>query len=284
MVSVTHAAQCPLPFDKLRRALLRPTQADRQTLIANFRIVLHHKQANTDIAFSVRGASFLKYCRGGNILRLTFFYPNKRSLSPQNYLQELAMTFRINHMNTMNRLIIMWGASILIAASLFTGVALGEENQFPNKYSMEIDPAAKQHLGEQAFNEVMMFFHAAEKAIETKDMKGLMALYSDNYRDGDHDKKSAEQTWQRIFATFDTLSMLHKMKLEKMSADRNMVVLRCSGLLAGVPVHSKVPITIDNWSNQDHILVKEAGKWKLIGTYGLERKRLWFDKPMHPFF
>ena len=43
-------------------------------------------------------------------------------------------------------------------------------------------------------------------------------------------------------------------------------------------------ITIDNWANQDHVLVKEGGKWKLIGTYGLERKRLWFDKPMHPLF
>ena len=198
------------------------------------------------------------------------------------------MTFHINHMGTINRLVITCGASVLLAISLFTGVAIGEEQQISDKYSMEIDPAAKQQLGEQTFNEVMMFFHAAEKAIETKDLKTLMALYSDNYRDGDHDKKSAEQTWQRIFATFDTMAMFHKMKLEKMSADRNMVVFRCNGLLAGIPSHNgapnKVPITIDNWNNQDHILVKEAGKWKLIGTYGLERKRLWFDKPMHPLF
>ena len=202
-------------------------------------------------------------------------------------LRELVMTFRTNHMDTINRLVMMCGAPVLVAASLVAAdVAIGAEHQMSDKYSMEVDPAAKQQLGEKTYNEVMMFFDTAEKAIETKDLKTLMALYSDNYSDGDHDKKSAEQTWQRIFDTFDTMAMLHRMKLEKMSEDKNMVVFQCTGILVGVPNQKKEanPITIDNWTNQDHILVKEGGKWKLIGTYGLERKRLWFDKPMHPLF
>ena len=191
------------------------------------------------------------------------------------------MTFHINHIN---RLVIMCGTPILMAISLFTNVAIGEEHKIPDKYSMEVDPAAKQQLGEQTFNEVMMFFHAAEKAIEAKDLEALMSLYSDNYRDGDRDKKFAEQIWRRIFSTFDTMATIHNMKLGKMSADKNMVVFQCSGLLLGAPANKKGFITIDNWNKQDHILVKEAGKWKLIGTYGLERKRFWFDKPMHPLF
>lgn len=180
----------------------------------------------------------------------------------------------------------MCGAAILVAACLFSGVAIGAEHKMSDKYSLEVDPAAKQQLGEKTYHEVMMFFDSAEKAIETKDLKTLMALYSDNYTDGDHDKKTAEQTWKRIFDTFDTMAMLHRMKLEKMSEDKNMVVFQCTGILVGVPNQKKEanPITIDNWTNQDHILVKEGGKWKLIGTYGLERKRLWFDKPMHPLF
>lgn len=149
---------------------------------------------------------------------------------------------------------------------------------------MEVDPAAKQQLGEQTFNEVMAFFHSAEMAIETKDLEALMALYSENYSDGEHDKKSARQVWERIFSTFGDMATHHNMRLEKMSADKTMVVLQCSGLLLGVPDPKKGPITIDNWARQDHVLVKEGGKWKLIGTYGPERKRLWFDKPMHPLF
>jgi len=194
------------------------------------------------------------------------------------------MTFRLNHLGTVNRLFIMCGASVLIAAAVFTGTASGTEHRLSDKYSMKIDPAAKQQLGEKTFNEVMAFFHSAEKAIETKDLEALMALYSDNYSDGVHDKSSAELIWARIFATFENIAMHHNMKLEKASSGKNMVVFQCSGLLLGVPDVKKVPITIDNWTNQEHVLVKEAGKWKLIGTYGTERKRLWFDKPMHPLF
>lgn len=194
------------------------------------------------------------------------------------------MLLRISCMNTINRLAKICGASILIAASIFSGTAGGTEHQISDKYSMEVDPAAKQELGEKAFNEVMVFFHSAEKAIETKDIEALMALYSDNYGDGEHDKKSARQIWERIFSTFNNMATHHNMKLEKVSADKNMVVFQCSGLLLGVPDLKKGPITIDNWTKQDHMLVKEGGKWKLIGTYGTERKRLWFDKPMHPLF
>ncbi len=194
------------------------------------------------------------------------------------------MTFLANHISTINRLVVMCGAPILVAATLFAGTAVGSEHRLSDKYALEVDPAAKEKLGEQTFDELMVFFHAAEKAIETKDIEALMALYSDNYSNGEHDKKSARLIWQKIFATFDTMAMHHNMKLGKVTTDKNMVVFQCNGLLLGVPDTKKTPITIDNWNNQEHVLAKEAGQWKLIGTYGLERKRLWFDKPMHPLF
>jgi len=194
------------------------------------------------------------------------------------------MFVRIYCINTINRLVKMCGASILIAASIFTGIASGTEHQLSDKYSMHVDPAAKQQLGEQTYNEVMAFFQSAENAVETKDLESLMALYSDNYSDGEHDKKSARQIWERIFSRFEKMAMHHNMKLGKASSDKNMIVFQCSGLLLGLPDPKERLITIDNWTNQDHVLVKEAGKWKLIGTYGPERKRLWFDKPMHPLF
>jgi ketosteroid isomerase-like protein len=174
--------------------------------------------------------------------------------------------------------------AFLAGLCLYSGSALGKEHQLSDRYTMEIDPAARQQLGDTVYNEVATFFHAAEKAIETKDLKALMELYSDNYRDGEHDKKSVEKIWERIFARFDGMTTQHTMQLANVAADKNMVVLRCSGLLLGVPEPNKGIITIDNWAMQDHVLIKEAGKWKLIGTYGTERKRLWFDKPIHPLF
>src|SRR3989338_7345066 len=95
-------------------------------------------------------------------------------------------------------------------------------------------------------------------------------------------KPLKQKTWRLLWSYIQKImATRHNMKLEKMSPDKNMVIFRCSGLLLGVPDLKKGPITIDNWTEQDHVLVKESGKWKLIGTYGPERKRLWFDKPMH---
>ncbi|MFQ5581068.1 MAG: hypothetical protein ACE5F3_00390 [Mariprofundaceae bacterium] len=178
---------------------------------------------------------------------------------------------------------------VLLGICLCAGVAIAVEHSLSDRYAMEVDPAAKQKLGEKTFNEVMAFFHAAEKAIETKDLEALMDLYSEDYRNGDHDKKSLREIWKRIFSTFDTMATHHNMKLvditaTKKEAGRNTVVFSCSGLLMGVHDPQRGVVTIDNWTQQDHVLVREAGKWKLFGTYGRERKRLWFDKPIHPLF
>jgi len=192
------------------------------------------------------------------------------------------MSFHINSIS------VLIGAS-LFAACMFTGVAIAAEGALSDQYTMQVDPAAKQQLGEQRFNELMAFFHTAEKAIETKDMPALMALYSGHYNNNGNDKKAVEKIWKRIFSTFDTMATQHVMELVNMSGVRkseskNTVVFRCTGLLMGVHDPGKGAVTIDNWMNQDHVLVKQAGKWQLVGTYGQERKRLWFDKPLHPLF
>ncbi len=201
----------------------------------------------------------------------------------------MTLTFQMTSIATIYRLAIKYATAALFGVCFIAGAAIGVEHKLSDEYVMEVDPASKQQLGKQTFSEIMVFFNEAEKAIETKDMKTLMALYSENYTDGEHDKKSAEEIWERIFATFEMTASHHNMKLVKVADDKNMVVFRCSGLLLGVPnsnakMGKKGLITIDNWTLQDHVLVKESGKWKLIGTYGTERKRLWFDKPMHPLF
>jgi hypothetical protein len=178
----------------------------------------------------------------------------------------------------------------VISIVVFIGIALLNTNSalavqpLSERYSMEVDPAARERLGDSTFDEVMAFFHDAELAIETKNLDALMDLYSENYTDGEHDRTSARQIWTRIFAAFDTMATHHNMKLVNVTAKKNVVIFRCSGLLLGVPNIERGSITIDNWNQQDHVLALEGGKWKLLGTYGRERKRLWFDKPMHPLF
>lgn len=164
---------------------------------------------------------------------------------------------------------------------LFTGTAVAD-HKYSDVFSLTIDPAAEKTLGEKEFKSVMDFYHEAEKAIETKDLDALMARYSDRYQNGEHDKAAAREIWSRIFDTFSSLAARHNMEL--VSSKDGVLIIRCSGLLVGIPAGEKYSITVDNWILEDHILKKEDGKWKLIGNAGRERKRLWFDKPMHPLF
>lgn len=207
------------------------------------------------------------------------------------------MNFQLNSTVTIGRLVAKYAITILAGVCLFpfSGVAIGAEHKsteqeeqaehkYADKYFWKIDPASKQQLGEATYNELVVFFDTAEDAIEKKDLKALMGVYSDNYQNGDKDKKSIEEMWKRIFSRFETLISHHNEKLVNVSADKHMVILRCSGLLLAETDPKKPLVTIDNWSHQDHVLVKEHGQWKLIGNVGEERKRLWFDKPMHPLF
>jgi len=200
------------------------------------------------------------------------------------------MFFQINSMPAIGRSVIAYIIYALFGACLFAGESVAAQaDPLSDQYAMQVDPAAKQQLGQERYQELMAFFHAAETAIETRNLEALMALYSDNYINGGRDKKAVRKIWKRIFSTFDTMATQHIMELVNMSGvkkseNKNTVIFRCTGLLMGVHDPGKGPVTIDNWTNQDHVLLKEDGKWKLIGTYGRDRTRMWFDKPIHPLF
>ena len=173
---------------------------------------------------------------------------------------------------------------LTIALVMPTGATFADQHRLSDRHKMEVDNSIKEHLGEKTANEVMSFFHRAEMAIQSRDLEALMALYSDGYRDGDHDKAAARKIWERIFKRFNELATRHNMSLVTSSSDKDLVIMRCSGILLGMPEGGGGPVPIDNWNQQDHVLKKEDGQWKLVGSYGKERKRLWFDKPMHPLF
>jgi predicted SnoaL-like aldol condensation-catalyzing enzyme len=184
-----------------------------------------------------------------------------------------------------HRLRLIGTATILtVALAIPTGYIFADQHRLSDRHKMEVDDSIKEQLGEKTAEEVMSFFHRAETAIQSRDIEALMVLYSDGYRDGDHDKAAARKIWERIFNRFVELATRHNMSLVTSSSDKDLVIMRCSGILLGVPEESNSPIAIDNWNQQDHVLKKEDGQWKLVGSFGKERKRLWFDKPMHPLF
>ncbi len=217
------------------------------------------------------------------------------------------MNYRLNRKITIGRLVTTYVLTILTGACLVSGVATGaeqksssttkqadieaqkaqkelEDHKYSDRFTITLDPAAKQQLGEDTYKEILEFFDTAEDAIDNKDLKALMETYSENYKDGDKDKKSIAEIWAKIFARFSRLVIHHNLKLVTVSADKHLVILRSGGLLLAESDPKKGLVTVDNWSNQDLVIINESGTWKLIDTFGEERKRLWFDKPMHPLF
>ena len=50
------------------------------------------------------------------------------------------MTFQLDSIVTTGRLVIKQGIAMLAGVCLFSGVAIGAEHKFSDRYSMEVDP------------------------------------------------------------------------------------------------------------------------------------------------
>ena len=221
---------------------------------------------------------------------IPFFY--KADVFLQNDLLEDTIMVKFSHVcsytTDLKRIPI---AGFIVGIVLLSLPAISSANEgamrkveFSPKYVLNIDPATSELVGKAVVKEVSEFFNEAEMAIESKDIAALMGLYSEGYTNATHRKSDITATWKSIFADFDSLSMTHNMKFVTVDPTSNVVLLRCSGMIVGTNKGDKDLIALDSWTNIDHILVREGGKFRIIGTTGKVQKRLWFDKPLHPLF
>lgn len=154
----------------------------------------------------------------------------------------------------------------------------------PKMYHIAIDKANKAKIGQAVLDQLSSFFDYADNAIKTKDIRALGGLYSDRYRDGDHTKEDVLKVWQKIFDNFDDLRMTHNLRFISEIPNKSTIILSCTGVLSGSKIGEKNLQALDHWSNMSHVLAKEDGGWKIVGSYGIGEPRYWFDKPMHPLF
>ena len=176
-------------------------------------------------------------------------------------------------------------SSLVSVVFLFLFVFFAQSSQASMAaHSIKVEPNMKTKISEKTLAEVTRFFDDAETAISKGDLEMLMGLYSESYKNEDHDKAAAREIWKRMFDTFEDMGTMHNMRLLNYSPEGNLVVIGCSGILLGKKKMDGDKMPLDTWTNEEHILTLENGKWKLVGSAGIKRKRLWFDKPMHPLF
>jgi len=176
--------------------------------------------------------------------------------------------------------------AIALVLYMQSGFATSEDMQLSGEFSMVMaPPVASMQIDESEVQNIMDFFHQAERAIESENIDTLMTLYSDKYtnlRNGN--KEFAEELWNKIFAGFDNISSRHAMKLIAYDETAGQAITECSGLLTGTPKGESRRVTIDRWDDQRHILIKE-GDWKLFGNAGESARRYGLEEgKLHPLF
>ena len=172
----------------------------------------------------------------------------------------------------------------LLAGAILFSFAVSEAAHLSSYHQLNIDPFSKDKVGDNLVNEIEQFFYQAETALETENIDDLMDLYSENYQSGVHNKSMVKKTWKILFKDFDSLATIHNMTFVNVDKAQKTFIIRCTGLLMGKPNEGKDMISLDTWNRSDHVLSKENGKWKIIGSSGRERKRFWFSSPLHPLF
>lgn len=115
------------------------------------------------------------------------------------------------------------------------------------------------------------------------DVEGIMQNFSKNYINSGRDLNDARKQWQTIINNFTNIELSHPIFSIEMSG--NFARMRCEGTLMGkpkrpIPGETEESIIIDSWSLGAHNLIKEDGKWKILGD------QVPFDtgRTFHPLF
>lgn len=151
----------------------------------------------------------------------------------------------------------------------------------------QIVPEAKIEADQQTVLELTSTFDQAQEAIRSRDLDGLMALYSDRYTYHGLKKSDIRAIWTELLHNYDLISNVHTFSAIRTTKRDGTPILEitCTGALWATDKQSKERIPIDSWHQEVHQLVKEHGAWRIVGSAGepARRPRLFGSTP-HPLF
>ena len=148
-----------------------------------------------------------------------------------------------------------------------------------------VRPGSEHQVDAKTAEQIVATFDRVQAAMDAKDLKGLMALYSDHYNHGGLTKKDLEEFWKGLFAHYNRLIGHHIFTKITLSPDNpKMAMVTCTGAFWGTVTEKGKREPIDSWYEEEHHLVYEDNAWKIIGA-GPEAARLpAFGKVPHPPF
>lgn len=133
------------------------------------------------------------------------------------------------------------------------------------------------------FKEIKTVFDNLVSLARKGDVDGIMQNFSKNYLNSGRDVNDAKKQWKTIIDNFTDLELSHPIFSIEISG--NFARMRCEGTLMGrpkkpIPGEGDESIIVDSWSLGAHNLVKEDGKWRILGD------QVPFDtgRTFHPLF
>ncbi len=153
----------------------------------------------------------------------------------------------------------------------------------------QILPDAQIETDRQTVLELTSTFDQAEEAIRSRDLDGLMALYSDRYTYHGLKKADIRRIWDELLHNYALISNVHTFSAIRASTREETPILEitCTGALWATNNNSKERLPIDSWHREIHYLVKEQGAWRIIGSAGAgadSRSPRMFGTAPHPLF
>ena len=156
----------------------------------------------------------------------------------------------------------------------------------PAAAEIELLPGAAKDLDQATVNDVMTTFRQADQALQTRNVEGVMALYSQQY--DYHGLKHADmrKIWSDLFDEFQELSDVHHFsRLVKVgSGSKTILEVTCTGNLSGISKTGGLRVPIDSWYEEVHYLTLEGGQWRIRGNVGDQPRLMPFGTSAHPLF
>lgn len=134
------------------------------------------------------------------------------------------------------------------------------------------------------FKAIKKIFSDLIEAAQEGDIKKIMNFFSKNYLNSGRNHEDVKKQWETIIKHFSDLELSHPVyQIEKSGV---IGKIRCRGVISGVPKTPGIAeseeesVVVDQWNIASHNVIKEDGKWKILGD------QIPFDagRAFHPLF
>ncbi len=140
-------------------------------------------------------------------------------------------------------------------------------------------------VDKQTVREIQESFHRIDHAMLDGDLDALMVFYSDSYSHLGLTKDDMKQMWGQMFRRYRRFITNHSFsKIELIPGKTPTAKVSCSGSLWATSRETGKRVSVDSWLGEQHILVRENGKWKIRGPGKDALIKQGFGVAIHAFF